>query len=129
MPSSTDRPAADTSVPVASACSTVAASAARGDGGGGFHLSGGTPPPPCRSPLPPPPTTMGSPASPEGRALAAHTADTPRFLAPAAGFSFPSYVSPAPVPAAARRGRPPGPEASVDPTARHQQSPSPNSTR
>jgi hypothetical protein len=57
----------------------------------------------------------------EGGVPAARAAGTPRPAAPGAlvaRFSSPSRVLPAPVPAAARRGRPLGPGASADLTAR-----------
>jgi hypothetical protein len=130
--SSTDRPVMGVSAPSTGSCPS-AASAALGDGGGGFHLSGGGVdlPPRC-SPLPPPRPTTSSPESRGERVPAARAAGTPRpaaLGAPAAGFSSPSYAPPSPAPAAARRWRPPGHRALVDPTVRRTQSPSANDIR
>jgi hypothetical protein len=115
--SSTDRPAVG-------ACSS-ATSTALGDGGGGFHLSAGARPPSLSS--------SSSSSDDEfsgvvgGRAPAAHAASTPRSLAPGAlvvRSCSPSCARPAPVPVAARLGRPSGLRAWVGQTARRPWSPS-----
>jgi hypothetical protein len=126
---STNRPTAGAHAPATCACSS-AASAALGNGGGGLHLQGGAHP--RHSPLPPPPPTTSSLESPGERVPAARAAGTPRPTAPgapAAGFSSPSCAPPSLALAAAQRGWPPGPGASVDSTVRHPRSPSANGIR
>jgi hypothetical protein len=126
--SPTDHLAAGASAPTTGACSSTAF-AALGDRGGGFHLSGGRPPSLSSS--------FSSSSSDEfsgvaGGSLVARAAGTPCPAtpgAPAAGSSSPSYVPLFLVLAVARRGRKPGPGASVDPIMRRPQSPSAKSTR
>jgi hypothetical protein len=121
--SSTDRPVVGASAPTTGACSS-AASAALGEGARDSTSQGGAP---HRSPLLPPLPTTSSPELPGERVPAARTAGTPRSAAPgapAAGFSSPSCVPPAPAPVAARRRQPLGLGAWAGRTARRPRSPS-----
>jgi hypothetical protein len=118
--SSTNRPVAGTSAPLAPvpplrpSATGVGDSTSRGE------------PAPHRSPLPPPTTTNSLGSSGE-RAPAARVAGTPRSIAPgapAAGSSSPSCVWPAPTPIAARRRRPLGLRVWASQTVRRPRSPS-----
>jgi hypothetical protein len=103
--SSVDRPTAGAPALALDACSS-AASAALSEGGASSHLSGRACPRRFLPPLPLP--TTSTPTSLGEKVPAAHVVGFPRSfvpVAPAAGFSTPSYVPPAPAPAAAPLAR------------------------